>query len=438
MARADKQAAVAEIVESFNGAAGAVLTEYRGLTVKQLQDLRRSLGENANYAVVKNTLAKLAAKDAGIDGFDDLLTGPTAIAFINGDVVEAAKGLRDFAKANPTLVIKGGVLDGKPLDAAEVAKLADLESREVLLGKLAGAMLASLSQAVYLLNAPIAQAARLAGALQAKAEQDPSILAGGAGTPAAAEEAAAAEADAPADEVTEAPADETTEDPAAAETDEAPPRRPPPPLTRATPRRPDRPSDHHLETQARTGAGHRTEGNATMAKLSTDELLDAFKEMTLIELSEFVKQFEDTFGVTAAAPVAVAAAPAAGGAAGGADEAAEQDEFDVVLEAAGDKKINVIKEVRALTSLGLKEAKDLVEAAPKPVLEKVNKDAAEKAKEALEGAGATVTAQVTRSSLSRRRPADRTQGGRPRRGARPSACSGASGTARRRRRRHAR
>ena len=127
-----------------------------------------------------------------------------------------------------------------------------------------------------------------------------------------------------------------------------------------------------------------------MAKLSTDELLDAFKEMTLIELSEFVKQFEDTFGVTAAAPVAVAAAPAAGGA-GGAEAAAEQDEFDVVLEAAGDKKINVIKEVRALTSLGLKEAKELVEAAPKAVLEKVNKEAAQKAKDALEGAGATVS-----------------------------------------------
>jgi large subunit ribosomal protein L7/L12 len=126
-----------------------------------------------------------------------------------------------------------------------------------------------------------------------------------------------------------------------------------------------------------------------MAKLTTDALLDAFKEMTLIELSEFVKQFEETFGVTAAAPVAVAAAPAAGG--GAADEAAEQDEFDVVLEAAGDKKINVIKEVRALTSLGLKEAKDLVESAPKAILEKVDKAAAAKAKEALEGAGATVT-----------------------------------------------
>ena len=223
MARPDKAAAVAEIVDSFNDAAGAVLTEYRGLTVKQLQELRRSLGENAHYAVVKNTLAKLAAKDAGIDGFDDLLTGPTAIAFIRGDVVEAAKGLRDFAKANPTLVIKGGVLDGKPLDASEVAKLADLESREVLLGKLAGAMLASLSQAVYLLNAPIAQVARLAGALQAKAEQDPTILAGGAGTPAAAEEADVAEAtEAPADEVTEAPADETTDDAAPAESEEAP------------------------------------------------------------------------------------------------------------------------------------------------------------------------------------------------------------------------
>jgi large subunit ribosomal protein L7/L12 len=129
-----------------------------------------------------------------------------------------------------------------------------------------------------------------------------------------------------------------------------------------------------------------------MAKLTTDELLDAFKEMTLLELSEFVKQFEETFGVTAAAPVAVAAAaPAGGGAGDTADAAEEQDEFDVVLEAAGEKKINVIKEVRSLTSLGLKEAKELVEAAPKAVLEKVNKEAAEKAKASLEGAGASVS-----------------------------------------------
>src|SRR5215203_4238226 len=128
-----------------------------------------------------------------------------------------------------------------------------------------------------------------------------------------------------------------------------------------------------------------------MAKLTTDELLDTFKEMTLLELSEFVKQFEDTFGVTAAAPVAAAPVAAAGGGAGEAEAAVEQDEFDVVLEAAGEKKINVIKEVRGLTSLGLKEAKELVDNAPKPVLEKVAKDAAEKAKAALEGAGATVT-----------------------------------------------
>jgi large subunit ribosomal protein L10 len=211
MARPDKTAAVAEIVDSFNESAGAVLTEYRGLTVKQLQDLRRALGENANYAVVKNTLTKLAAEQAGVDGFDDLLNGPTAIAFINGDLVEAAKGLRDFAKANPALVIKGGFVDGAPMDAAEIAKLADLESREVLLGKLAGAMLASLSQAVYLLNAPIVQAARLAGALQAKLEEtgQDSIepLQGGAGEPAAAAE----EAEAPAGEAVTAESAETPE-----------------------------------------------------------------------------------------------------------------------------------------------------------------------------------------------------------------------------------
>jgi large subunit ribosomal protein L10 len=214
MARAEKAAAVADIVDSFNDAAGAVLTEYRGLTVKQLQDLRRSLRGNADYAVVKNTLAKLAANEAGINGFDDLLTGPTAIAFINGDVVEAAKGLRDFAKAHPTRVIKGGVLDGKPLDAAEVAKLADLESREVLLGKLAGAMLASLSQAVYLLNAPIAQVARLAGALEAKAQEDPSILAGGAGTPVPATDEVVADAE-------EATVESSTDDEPAAEAAES-------------------------------------------------------------------------------------------------------------------------------------------------------------------------------------------------------------------------
>ena len=212
MARPEKTAAVAEIVESFNASAGAVLTEYRGLTVKQLQALRRSLGQDAHYTVVKNTLAKLAAAEAGMTGVDDLLSGPTAIAFINGDVVEAAKGLREFAKANPTLVIKGGYMDGAALDAGQVAKLADLESREVLLGRMAGAMLASLSQAVYLLNEPLAQAARLAGALEAKRrESEPEPVeapAGGAGDPAAAEDVEAT--DTAAVEVIEAPAEESS------------------------------------------------------------------------------------------------------------------------------------------------------------------------------------------------------------------------------------
>ncbi len=183
MARSDKEAAVAELTEEFRSSGGAVLTDYRGLTVKQLQDLRRALGDNASYAVVKNTLTKLAAKEAGVDDFDDLLVGPTAIAFIKGDPVEAAKSLRDFAKDNSPLVIKGGILDGKTLTVAEIATFADLESREVLLARLAGALLASLSNAVYLFNAPLSQTARLVAALQAKAEEDPSILPAGAGEP---------------------------------------------------------------------------------------------------------------------------------------------------------------------------------------------------------------------------------------------------------------
>ena len=168
MVRPDKAAAVAELAGAFRESNGAVLTEYRGLNVKQLQELRRSLGEAASYAVAKNTLTKIAAKDAGIELDDSLLTGPTAIAFINGDVVEAAKGLRDFAKANPNLVVKGGFLDGKQISADEIKKLADLESREVLLAKLAGGLKANLSKAAGLFNAPASQMARLAAALQEK------------------------------------------------------------------------------------------------------------------------------------------------------------------------------------------------------------------------------------------------------------------------------
>ena len=151
-----------------------MLTEYRGLTVKQLTQLRTSMRDHATYAVVKNTLTEIAAKEAGVTAFDGQLAGPSAIAFITGDPVEAAKTLRDFAKANPLLVIKSGMLDGKPLTADEIRKLADLESREVLLAKLAGAMQASLAKAVYLFAAPLSKAARTVDALRAaRAESAP-------------------------------------------------------------------------------------------------------------------------------------------------------------------------------------------------------------------------------------------------------------------------
>jgi large subunit ribosomal protein L10 len=170
--RADKASAVAELTDNFRASAATVLTEYRGLTVKELTELRRSLGAQAKYSVAKNTLAKRAATDAGIEGLDELFTGPTALAFVNGDVVEAAKGLRAFAKAHPVLVIKGGVFEGKAITADEVNKLADLESREVLLAKLAGAMKGNLTKAAGLFQAPLAQVARLGAALQEKREKE--------------------------------------------------------------------------------------------------------------------------------------------------------------------------------------------------------------------------------------------------------------------------
>lgn len=171
MARSDKVAAVAELVERFRAADAVLLTEYRGLTVKQLKELRRSLGDNANYAVVKNTLAALAAKEVGLDFLEEDLTGPTAIAFVTGEPVEAAKALRDFAKENPALVLKSGAMDGSALSVEAVKKLADLESREVLLAKAAGALKAKISQAAYAFNALPSKAVRTIDALRDKQEQ---------------------------------------------------------------------------------------------------------------------------------------------------------------------------------------------------------------------------------------------------------------------------
>ena len=210
MARPDKAAAVAELTEEFRSSSAAVLTEYRGLTVAQLKELRRSLGADTSYAVVKNTLTKIAAREAGVAAFDDLLQGPSAIAFIKGDPVVAAKGLRDFAKANPLLVIKGGVLEGKALGSDEINKLADLESREVLLAKLAGAMKAAPQQAVSLFAAPLSQAARLFAALQDK------LPAEAAPVQDTAQDSGADEAPAVQDTV-EAPAEASTEETAPAE-----------------------------------------------------------------------------------------------------------------------------------------------------------------------------------------------------------------------------
>ena len=171
MANPEKAAAVAELRQLFSNSHAAVLTEYRGLTVAQLKTLRRALGENAEYAVVKNTLTAIAAREAGIDAFEGRLTGPSAIAFISGDAVDTAKGLRDFAKANPELIVKGGYLDGVTMDETEIKKLADLESREVLLSKVAGAAKASMSKAASLFQAPLSKTVRTADALRTKMDE---------------------------------------------------------------------------------------------------------------------------------------------------------------------------------------------------------------------------------------------------------------------------
>jgi large subunit ribosomal protein L10 len=203
MARAEKVTAVAELTERFQSSAGAVLTEYRGLSVAQLGELRQALGEHATFSVVKNTLTKIAASEAGIAAeVTELLSGPSAIAFVQGDVVEAAKGLRDFSRTNPLLVIKGGVLDGNVMSPDEITKLADLEPREVLLAKLAGAMKASMSGAAATFAALPTQLARLLAALEDKR---------GAEGPADADAAASAQAPAASDGAAEAAGDGAAE-----------------------------------------------------------------------------------------------------------------------------------------------------------------------------------------------------------------------------------
>jgi large subunit ribosomal protein L10 len=216
MAKADKATAVADIAEQFRDSTATVITEYRGLTVANLAELRRSLAGSATYSVAKNTLIKRAASDAGIEGLDELFAGPTAIAFVTGEAVDAAKAIKTFAKDHKALVIKGGYMDGHPLTVAEVERIADLESREVLLARLAGAMKGNLAKAAGLSNAPASQLARLLAALQEKKASEP------ASAPAAAPAPAAAAAEAPAAEApAEEPAAEASEPAAEAATETA-------------------------------------------------------------------------------------------------------------------------------------------------------------------------------------------------------------------------
>ena len=215
MAHADKATAVADIAEQFRASTATVITEYRGLSVSNLAELRRSLAGSATYAVAKNTLIKRAASEAGIEGLDELFVGPTAIAFVSGEAVDAAKAIKTFAKDHKALVIKGGYMDGHPLTVTEVERIADLESREVLLAKLAGAMKGNLAKAAGLFSAPASQIARLAAALQEKKALEPTS----APTPAPATETPVPPAETSAPEpASEAPAsDAPAETPAEAE-----------------------------------------------------------------------------------------------------------------------------------------------------------------------------------------------------------------------------
>jgi large subunit ribosomal protein L10 len=264
MARPDKAASVAELTEEFRSSGAAVLTEYRGLTVSELTELRRALGKDVTYTVVKNTLTKIALKGSELptddaSKLDALLEGPTAIAFVKGDAVDAAKGLRDFAKAHPLLVIKGGVLDNRALTPDEIKKLADLESREVLLAKLAGAMKASLSQAVALFAAPLSQAARLLAALQDQKSTEPQPAAEAPAPEAPEAEAPAAEA--PAAEAASGDSAEAGDEVAAQAADsleEASAE----PLAEATPAA-DAPADTAPATDTATATDSTTEGSTT-------------------------------------------------------------------------------------------------------------------------------------------------------------------------------
>ncbi len=311
-ARAEKSAAIDEIADRLSKAEIAVLTEYRGLSVSDLQDLRNRLrSTGVEYRVAKNTLTRFAAERTGRTAILQDLEGPTAIAF-GDDAVATAKAVQDFLRTNRVLVLKSALLGDRRLSPKEVEQLASLPPADVLRGQTFGMIVSPLQRTVTVLTAPLAGLARV---IQARREQ--------------------------------------------------------------------------IEESGGAATG---EGEANMATI--DELVQNLGELKVLDLANLVKRLEEEWGVSAAAVAAPSAAPQQGGpAATTAAPAEEKTEFDVVLQSFGEKKIEVIKVVRELTSLGLKEAKDLVEAAPKPVLEGVAKDAANSAAEKLRAAGATVDVQ---------------------------------------------
>ena len=371
MLKTDKERIVEELAAELGSAETLIVADYRGLTNKQLEALRdQLLPQGARLRIVKNTLTRRAAEQAGADELLVMLEGPTAIAFIesSGDPAAVAKALAATAKETNVLTLRGGILEGKALSGEDVDRLATLPPVDVLRGQLVGAIVAPLTQLLGLVSAPLRD---LHGLIDARIKQ---LEEQGEVVEPVAEAAVETEEPAIEERSSGAAADEglSSADPAEASA----------PEDSATAEASD-PEPEDTETRNKLKTSKRRKTMATDVK----SVLDSLGKMTVLELVELKNAIEEEWGVTAAAPVAVAAAPAAGD---GAAVEEEKDSFDVVLTGAGDKKIQVIKVVRAVTGLGLKEAKDLVDAAPGAVKEGAAKEEAESIKAQLEEAGASV------------------------------------------------
>ncbi len=412
MNKEEKAAAVEEIAEGLSGAEAIFAVDYRGISVPQAAELRGKLAEaDAVFSVVKNRLAKRAAEQAGTEGLDDLLVGPTALTLIKGDPVTAAKAISTFSREHHILEYKGGIMDGAALDPDTFQAIARLPGLEVLHGQLVGTIASPLTGLAAGLNnlisglgrqlAQIAEQGLVSGeepaAEEAPAEEEaPAKEEAPAEEPAAeAEEEGADAEEAPAAESEGADGEETPE------ADEAGEEEPPaeeataeeaPPPKRLTMTKTDPPRRLPQTTRRPTARSpaNPTRRNQLMAetKMTTEKWIEELKGISVLELSERIKALEEEFGVSATA--VAAAAPAAAGDGDGAAAEEESSTVDVVLNSGGEKKIQVIKAVRAATGLGLKEAKALVDGAPKPVKEGIDREEAEKLKAELEEAGGEV------------------------------------------------